>query len=167
VISLIKKVIIESNLSIKVEFNPSPKIPNTLKSDNILEFDKEKNLNIYIKDCSIIIHRSIDLNNIRSNKLILGKAQINEPNSEILVAIATAFKYKKLYEELGSVKQVSETLKQGTRRIYKYLNLAYLSPTIINKILDNQLPNVTVTQLIDIASKTYIWNEQEEMLSKI
>lgn len=167
VTTLIKKVTIESSLSIKVEFNQNPKIPDTLRSDDILEFDKEKNLNIYIKEDSIIIHRSIDLNNIRSNNLIVGNAQINEPNSEELAAIATAFKYRKLYEELGTIKALRETLNHGDRKIYKYLNLAYLSPTIINKILDNQLPNVTVTQLIDIASKTYTWVEQEEMLSKL
>lgn len=165
--ALVKKVTIESSLSIKVEFNQNPKILDNLKSDNMLEFDKEKNLNIYIKEDNITIHRSIDLKNIRSNNLIVGNAQLNEPNSEELAAIATAFKYRKLYEELGTIKALRETLNHGDRKIYKYLNLAYLSPTIINKILDNQLPNITVTKLIDVASKTYIWAEQEEMLSKI
>lgn len=50
------------------------------------------------------------------------------------------------------------------RTIYKYLNLAYLSPRIINQLLDGIL-TFNLQTLFEIASKNLSFDEQEKMLA--
>jgi hypothetical protein len=46
------------------------------------------------------------------------------------------------------------------RTIYKYLNLAYLSPKIVNQLLSGTL-TINLQTLFDIASKNLSFEEQE------
>lgn len=54
--------------------------------------------------------------------------------------------------------------KMTKRTIYKYLNLAYLSPRIVNQLLSGTL-TINLQTLFDIASKNLSFDEQEKMLS--
>lgn len=53
--------------------------------------------------------------------------------------------------------------KMTKRTIYKYLNLAYLSPKIVNQLLSGTL-TINLQTLFDIASKNLSFEEQEKML---
>lgn len=50
--------------------------------------------------------------------------------------------------------------KMTKRTIYKYLNLAYLSPRIVNQLLSGTL-TINLQTLFDIASKNLSFEEQE------
>lgn len=50
--------------------------------------------------------------------------------------------------------------KMTKRTIYKYLNLAYLSPKIVNQFLNGTL-TINLQTLFDIASKNLNFEEQE------
>lgn len=51
--------------------------------------------------------------------------------------------------------------KMTKRAIYKYLNLAYLSPRIVNQLFSGTL-TVNLQKLFEIASKNLNFEEQEK-----
>lgn len=64
-----------------------------------------------------------------------GVLTITDNNHLILKAFATAWKYRDMYEECGDVDAVAQTAKATPRTIYKYLDLAYMNPKIVNNLL--------------------------------
>ena len=60
---------------------------------------------------------------------------------------------------------VIDHIKAGkSMDLYKYLNLAYLSPKIVNQLLDGTLI-VNLQKLFEIASKNLSFDEQERFLN--
>jgi hypothetical protein len=88
-----------------------------------------------------------------------------DENAMILTkALAYGWKYKREYESGASAPQIAENEKRDIRTIYKYLNLAYLSPRIITDIMDGRIPSGTNLQtLFGIASKHERFTDQEKM----
>ena len=88
---------------------------------------------------------------------------ITDNNHLIVKAFATAWRYKNLYEGGVGIKKIARDEKRDLRTIYKYLNLAYLSPKIINSALNGELHNHTNIQgLFLIAEKYENFDEQEK-----
>lgn len=72
----------------------------------------------------------------------------------LIKALGYAWKYKQQYESRTGIRELAETEKRDQRTIYKYLNLAYLSPRIINDIMDSKIPpRINLQTLFQIASK--------------
>ncbi len=68
-----------------------------------------------------------------------------------------------MYESGTCVKHIAKNEQRDIRTIYKYLNLAYLSPRIINDIMDGNMPReLTIKKLFTLASKYYDFSEQEK-----
>lgn len=88
----------------------------------------------------------------------------SENTTLLIKALSYGWKYRKLYESGQSVRtQISRVAKCDHRTIYKYLNLAYLSPRIINDIMDSQIPNgINLQDLFSISSKYDTFTEQEQ-----
>ncbi|MBD5400801.1 recombinase family protein [bacterium] len=84
-------------------------------------------------------------------------------NATMLIkALGYAWKYKQQYESGTGIRELAETEKRDQRTIYKYLNLAYLSPRIINDIMDSKIPpHINLQTLFQIASKYDNFAEQE------
>lgn len=84
-------------------------------------------------------------------------------NAAILIrALAYAWRYKKLYEQGVSVQEIIEEEQVSRRTIYKYLNIAYLSPRIINYIMDRKEEiGISLQELLNIASSDNTFQEQE------
>lgn len=55
--------------------------------------------------------------------------------------------------------------KMTKRTIYKYLNLAYLSPRIVNQLLNGTL-TINLQKLFEIASKYDIFEKQERFINR-
>ena len=90
---------------------------------------------------------------------------INDNNRIIVRAFAYAWKFKKLYEKGVRMKDIMKQEKMTKRTIYKYLNHAYLSPKLINQLLNGVL-TINLQTLFDIASKNLGFEEQEKLLFK-
>lgn len=88
---------------------------------------------------------------------------INDNNRIIVRAFAYAWKFKKLYEKGVRMKDIMKQEKMTKRTIYKYLNLAYLSPKLINQLLDGTL-TINLQTLFDVASKNLSFEEQEKII---
>ena len=84
-------------------------------------------------------------------------------NTQILIKVlAYAWKYKKEYENGVDIKTIAKNEQRDQRTIYKYLNLAYLSPRIINDIMDSKIPpHINLQTLFQIASKHENFADQE------
>ncbi len=93
-----------------------------------------------------------------------GVLSITDNNHLIVKAFATAWRYKELYECGIGIKKIARDEKRDLRTIYKYLNLAYLSPKIINSALNGELHNHTnIQELFLIAEKYENFDEQEKV----
>ena len=97
-----------------------------------------------------------------------GVLSITDNNHLIVKAFATAWRYKNLYEGGAGIKKIARDEKRDLRTIYKYLNLAYLSPKIINSALNGELHNHTnIQELFLIAEKHENFDEQEKAFYEI
>lgn len=74
------------------------------------------------------------------------------------------WKFKKLYEKGVRIEDIMKQEKMTKRTIYKYLNLAYLSPKIVNQLLSGTL-TINLQTLFDIASKNLNFEEQEKVFN--
>lgn len=106
------------------------------------------------------IENKILTNRYQSNsKTIMTKSEMNE---SLIRALSIGFYYKKQYENGEPMKELMKRMNVSNRTVYKYLNLAYLSPRIINDLMRNKIPtNMTVNKLIEIASKSMDFKDQE------
>lgn len=151
-------------------FNTDPTILSTYtgdslnESNNPLEFIVDNANNQIIYEKQVIINRGLSSNVYNAGKV--GLMSINDNNRLIVRAFAYAWRYKKLYEKGIRMEDIMKQEKMTKRTIYKYLNLAYLSPRIVNQLLSGTL-TINLQALFDIASKNLSFEEQEKLLFKM
>ena len=131
------------------------------ENNNPLDFIADNTNNQIIYEKQVIINRGLSSNVYNAGKV--GLMSINDNNRLIVRALAYAWKFKKLYEKGLSTDDIAKQEKMSKRTIYKYLNLAYLSPRMINKLLDGAL-TVNLQTLFEIASKNLSFEEQEKLV---
>ena len=132
------------------------------ESNNPLEFITDNANNQIIYEKQVVINRGLSSNVYNAGKV--GLMSVNDNNHLIVRAFAYAWRYKKLYECGIPTDDIAKQERISKRTIYKYLNLAYLSPRIVNQLLSGTL-TVNLQTLFDIASKNLSFKEQEKMLS--
>lgn len=129
------------------------------ESNNPLEFIADNANNQIIYEKQVVINRGLSSNVYNAGKV--GLMSINDNNHLIVRAFAYAWKFKKLYEKGIRMEDIMKQEKMTKRTIYKYLNLAYLSPRIVNQLLSGTL-TVNLQKLFEIASKNLNFEEQEK-----
>lgn len=132
------------------------------QNNNPLEFIADNANNQIIYEKQVVINRGQSSNIYNAGKV--GLMSINDNNRLIVRTFAYAWKFKKLYEKGIRMEDIMKQEKMTKRTIYKYLNLAYLSPRIVNQLLSGTL-TINLQTLFDIASKNLSFDEQEKMLS--
>lgn len=132
------------------------------ENNNPLEFIADNANNQIIYEKQVVINRGLSSNVYNAGKV--GLMSINDNNHLIVRAFAYAWKFKKLYEKGIRMEDIMKQEKMTKRTIYKYLNLAYLSPRIVNQLLSGTL-TVNLQTLFEVASKNLSFEEQEKMLS--
>ena len=149
-------------------FNTDPTILSTYtgdslnESNNPLEFIVDNANNQIIYEKQVIINRGLSNNVYNAGKV--GLMSVNDNNHLIVRAFAYAWKFKKLYEKGVRIEDIMKQEKMTKRTIYKYLNLAYLSPKIVNQLLSGTL-TINLQTLFDIASKNLNFEEQEKVFN--
>ena len=132
------------------------------ENNNPLEFIVDNANNQIIYEKQVIINRGLSSNVYNAGKV--GLMSLNDNNRLIVRTFAYAWRYKKLYEKSLSTDDIAKQERISKRTIYKYLNLAYLSPKIVNQLLNGTL-TVNLQKLFETASKNLSFEEQEKMLS--
>lgn len=131
------------------------------ESNNPLEFITDNTNNQIIYEKQVVINRGLSSNVYNAGKV--GLMSVNDNNRLIVRAFAYAWKFKKLYEKGVRMEDIMKQEKMTKRTIYKYLNLAYLSPKIVNQLLNGTL-TLNLQTLFDIASKNLSFEEQEKLI---
>ena len=114
----------------------------------------------------IIIEKDIIINNrVSTHKYeACGRTMltVKENNRQLIRALAYGWRYKQMYENGVPVEHIQRREKIAHRTVYKYLNLAYLSPRIIESILyTNCSPEMDLQNLFKIASSYTDFKDQE------
>lgn len=149
-------------------FNTDPIILSAYTGDSLnqnnnpLEFITDNANNQIIYEKQVVINRRLSSNIYNAGKV--GLMSVNDNNRLIVRAFAYAWRYKKLYESGMPTDDIARQERISKRTIYKYLNLAYLSPKLVNQLLNGTL-TVNLQTLFDISSKNLSFDEQEKMLS--
>ncbi|MCL2673306.1 MAG: recombinase family protein [Alphaproteobacteria bacterium] len=114
-----------------------------------------------------IIEKQIVVNKFpsKSNRYIgSGTAVLTKTDNanNLILALAYGWRYRKAYEAGTGITDLEKQERRNKRTLYKYLNLAYLSPKIIGAIMDSEIPaHVNLQTLFAIASKYEDFNKQE------
>mgnify|MGYP001755233372 FL=1 len=151
-------------------FNTDPIILSAYTGDSLnennnpLEFITDNANNQIIYEKQVIINRGLSSNVYNAGKV--GLMSVNDNNRLIVRAFAYAWKFKKLYERGIRMEDIMKQEKMTKRTIYKYLNLAYLSPRIVNQLLNGTL-TINLQTLFDISSKNLSFDEQEKLLFRM
>lgn len=131
------------------------------QNDNPLEIIADNANNQIIYEKQVVINRRLSSNVYNAGKV--GLMSVNDNNRLIVRAFAYAWKFKKLYERGIRMEDIMKQEKITKRTIYKYLNLAYLSPKIVNQLLSGTL-TINLQTLFNIASKNLSFEEQENLI---
>ncbi|MBE6459451.1 MAG: recombinase family protein [Alphaproteobacteria bacterium] len=79
-----------------------------------------------------------------------GVLTITDNNHLILKAFATAWRYREIYEECSDADKIIASEHTSPRQFYRYLDLAYMNPETVNRILSGE-HKVNVKELFLIA----------------
>jgi DNA invertase Pin-like site-specific DNA recombinase len=111
----------------------------------------------------IIISRGACVNHARSSNEV--EILTRTENATMFIkALAYGWKYKKRYEVGDSVSRIAKDESRDKRTVYKYLNLAYLVPRIVNDVMVGNIPNgVNLQTLFKIAEGTDDFVSQEKL----
>lgn len=131
------------------------------ENNNPLEFIADSTNNQIIYEKQVVINRGLSSNVYNAGKV--GLMSVNDNNRIIVRAFAYAWRFKKLYEKGLSTDEMAKQEKMSKRTIYKYLNLVYLSPKIINQLLDGTL-TINLQKLFETASSATLFQEQENKI---
>lgn len=129
------------------------------QNNNPLEIIADNANNQIIYEKQVVINRGLSSNVYNAGKV--GLMSVNDNNRLIVRAFAYAWRYKKLYESGMPTDDIAKQERISKRTIYKYLNLAYLSPKIVNQLLNGTL-TVNLQTLFEITSKNLSFEEQEK-----
>ena len=80
---------------------------------------------------------------------------VSENNNLIVKAFATAWRYREMYEECGDSDKIIATEHTSPRQFYRYIDLAYMNPETVNRILSGQ-QKVNVNELFQIAKYNHV-----------
>ncbi|MBN1783998.1 MAG: hypothetical protein JW812_03455 [Alphaproteobacteria bacterium] len=154
---LAKQIVFENKEDLRIILNRTA--VSDLKRWTGLERQKETSSleNIYVKDNEVIIRTKLKPNEHKSK--IEGFVENKKLNLETVEALVKGWHYRKEYETGKTLFDLEKEEHVSRRTIRRHMNLAYLSPKIVGKILDGDLRCGLLE--LEKASSYLEWNEQE------
>lgn len=163
----IKKIVYSDN-QLTYFFNTD--IPQEFQAKNYINsFNNPQTDKVYTSgDGDLILHKDIIVNDrVSTNRYeACGKSIItkSEYPLHLIKALAIGWRYNNMLKTGMSVDRIREQEHTAQRTVYKYLNLAYLSPKIINSIMDSMIPDgLNLQKLFQIADAYPDFVEQEKV----
>jgi len=138
------------------------------KKDYINVKNDESDFRIYLAGDkkSLVIEKDIRLVTRPSTNQYIGDGKklitISGNNTNLIKALSVGWRYGKIMDEGKSVRQIGTKEKRADRTIYRYLNLNYFSPNIVNSVMDSEVPaHINLNTLFEMASKYPDFKDQE------
>jgi hypothetical protein len=149
---LIDRAIVSDKI-ITFFIKPDPVILNKYTTDEFINQHIDP-MQFIVNNDTIIIKRDIVITKgqqlTKYNTGRRGLMLLSENNHLIVRAFALAHKYKETYERTGNLEELVKTEKTSWRSMYRYLNLAYLDPRIVNDVMFGKLKH-TVDDLFKLS----------------
>ena len=152
--SLIDRAIVANN-NITFFIKPDTKMLMQFIAPKFIN-QNSKPMNFVQTDGAIIIKRDIvftkgkQLTKYNSNHR--GLMTMTENNHLIVKVFSLAFRYREIFERLGTYEDVLNTEKISWRTLYRYMNLAYMKPNKINEIMSGN-EQYGIEELFNMANK--------------
>lgn len=113
----------------------------------------------------LIINLEFILDNSRSTKLRATCSKniitVSKMNETLVRGIAYGWKFAKEMEQGKTAIDLEKETGLQKRRIYKYINLKYLSPKIVKDIFENKNPNnFRLKELLDLAEQSDLRSQE-------
>jgi hypothetical protein len=173
--TMAEKIIIHKNeshtkITLFIRINDLSRL-HPFKRDNYLNNDNEQvsDAKMFVdRDRThLIIEKSICFDKCHLSNEYLGRGKkfvtVAENSNNLIKALAIGWRYQKMAASGLSVRRIGEDEHKADRTIYRYLDLNFLSPNIVNAIMESQVPpHVNLQALFDIASKYSDFNDQEK-----
>lgn len=151
--ALIDRAIIANN-NITFFIKPDPKTLTQFIAPKFINQMAEP-MNFVQTDGAIIIKRDIVFTKgkqlTKYNTNHRGLMTMTENNHLIVRAFATAWQWRQVYEEYGSIETIMRDKKTSDRTAQRYLNLAYMDPRRVNEIMSGKY-KYTIEELFRIAA---------------
>lgn len=144
--TLIEKVIYTDNLLTIFLATISEKLSQHTTTGFINQ--NANSMDYTITNNSVIIKAPIIIRKTNHNNAIT----VSQNNHLIMHAIVTAFKYRKIYERTGAITEIMQSDKVSNRTVYRYLDIAYMNPDILNEIMDGRR-SCTIDELYALAAQ--------------
>ena len=163
--SLVEKIVYSQEQLIYIITTDAQKLQQFV-TQNYVNQNADK-MEYIINDSNITITEKVFLRKYVNTVYDCGKngvLSVTDNNHLIVRAFATAWKYRELYEQDGNVDNVIRSVRTSPRLFYKYLALAYLSPKIVNRLLNGKI-KMSVRDILDKASQNSNFNNQEFLFS--
>lgn len=161
----IKKIIYSEN-QLRYFFNTD--IPREFRAKNYINsFNNPQTDKVYTSaDDDLILHKDIVINDrVSTNRYeACGKSIITKSEFPIhlIKALSIGWKYNNMLRTGMSIDKIREQEHTAQRTVYKYISLAYLSPRIINSIMDSTIPDgLNLQKLFHIAQTYPDFDKQE------
>ena len=155
--SLIEKVVYSQEQLIYTITTDTQKLQPFIK-ENYVNQNTNK-MEYIIGDTSITITEKVFLRKHVNTVYDHGKngvLNVIDNNHLILKAFATAWRYREMYEEYGDSDKIIAMEHTSPRQFYRYLDLAYMNPETVNRILSGE-HKVNVKELFLIAKTSKMW----------
>jgi DNA invertase Pin-like site-specific DNA recombinase len=116
----------------------------------------------------VILEKQIFINRfgMKSNRYIGSGISVltkSENANNLIRAMAMGWRYRKMYETGKTINEIRLAENVADRTVYKYLNLAYLSPKVVSAVMNSEVPShISLQVLFGIASKYEDFGEQEQ-----
>ncbi len=139
--AIINRAVYNEN-EIMLFLNPDVAALQKYKSD---KYNTNKNPMDYTVDGGMVVLRThvflkkySKLNSYNEGRT--GMLSVVDNNHLIMRALATAFKYRDIYERGHTIPQIAHDEKVSETTVRRYVKLAYINPQKINEILDARMP---------------------------
>jgi site-specific DNA recombinase len=114
----------------------------------------------------LVLEIGIRVNNHHLSNKYKGESRnivsMSENSISLIKALSIGWRYGKMQSGGLMTRDIQKIEKKTGRTIYKYLNLNYLSPRIVNDIMESKVPpHINLQTLFEIASKYMDFKEQE------
>lgn len=81
----------------------------------------------------------------------------------LIKALSTGWRYNNMLKSGMSADRICKEEHVGVRNFYRYINLSYLSPRIVNSIMDSMIPDgLNLQKLFHIAEAYPDFDKQEK-----
>jgi hypothetical protein len=116
----------------------------------------------------LIIEKSICINSIPSSNRYVGRGKkfisVTENANNLIKALSYGWRYGKMLIEGIAVRKIMEQEHKGDRSVYRYLSLNYLSPNIVNDLMESNVPShINLQALFQIASRYKDFKDKERV----